>query len=126
MRVGVLGGTGTVGRATVSGLTARGHEAVVLSRRPREAGRHVDVSSGAGLPAAFEGLDTLVDAVNDTRHPRRVLVDGMRRVVDAAGQAGVAQIVSLSVIGAARVARGYYRTKVEQERVVKAGAVPAT
>jgi uncharacterized protein YbjT (DUF2867 family) len=123
-RVGILGGTGTAGRAVARELAARGGTVVVLSRRGE---RPVDVTRPDGLPAALAGLDTVVDALNGpSRNAAPVLVDGLRNVVAAAAQVGVGHLVSLSIVGIERVPVAYYRTKVAQEAVVRGGAVPAT
>lgn len=52
-RVLVLGGTGTIGRATVRSLVARGHEVVCLVRSvPKEADGFLPSSTDAGLAGA--------------------------------------------------------------------------
>jgi uncharacterized protein YbjT (DUF2867 family) len=127
--IGVLGGTGVAGSAVAEELRRRGHEVRVLGRRVDGPGR-VDVESGAGLPDAVAGLDVLVDALNG-RSPRprdasAVLVAGLGRALAAAREAGVGHVVSLAIVGAERVPLGYYRVKVEQERVVRACGIPST
>jgi uncharacterized protein YbjT (DUF2867 family) len=113
--VGVLGATGTAGSATMSELRARGHDVAGL-RRP-----DVDVVTGQGLDTAFAGLDAVVDCLNaPPKGARAVLVDGVRRALAAAADAGVAHAVSLSIVGCDRVPLGYYRVKVEQEAAVRA------
>ena len=64
-RILVLGGTGTIGRATVHALVARGHEVVCLARRTsgRSAGPHL---SGAQLRAC------------DVTDPASLARDGIR------------------------------------------------
>lgn len=132
MRVGVMGATGTAGTAVARELADRGARVVALGRRPAgvaSAHRHLDVVSGDGLPAAFAGLDAVVDCLNGGRRPaaaRPVLVDGLRRALAAASAAGVGHAVSLSIVGCERVPTGYYRVKAEQEGVVRAAPLPAT
>ena len=123
MVVGVLGGTGQAGGATVAELRRRGHRAIVLSRRPPDDGEHrpVDVESGVGLAFAMCGLDALVETLSG---PPGVLVWGTERALAAAGAAGVGHVVSLSAAGAGRAPHAYYRAKAEQEAVVRAGGVP--
>jgi uncharacterized protein YbjT (DUF2867 family) len=124
MRIGVLGGTGVAGRAVVRELAARGHTVTPLSRHSAHA---VDVTRREGLAEALAGLDTVVDALNGgVRDPRAVLVDGLSNVTAAAAEAGVGHLVSLSIVGIERVPAGYYRAKLAQESVVRAGRVPAT
>jgi uncharacterized protein YbjT (DUF2867 family) len=118
--IGILGGTGTAGRALASELAGRGHTAVVLARH---GDRPVDVTRPEGLPAALAGLDTIVDTLDG---PPAVLVEGLRNVTAAAAAADVGHLVSLSIVGVDRVPARYYRTKVAQEAVVREGPVPAT
>ena len=124
MVVGVLGGTGQAGGATVAELRRRGHRAIVLSRRPPEEGgehRPADVESGVGLAFAMCGLDAVVETLNG---PPGVLVWGAERALAAARAAGVGHVVSLSAAGAGRTPHAYYRAKAEQEEVVRDAGVP--
>lgn len=123
MVVGVLGGTGNAGREAAAELDRRGHRTVVLSRTASGIGEHrrVDVVSGEGLGESMAGLDALVEVLNGSAS---VLVEGVNRALAAARAAGVAQVVSLSVLGADRVPFGYYRTKVAQQAAVEAGGLP--
>src|SRR5579875_2700218 len=59
MRIAVAGGTGVVGRYAVAAGEAAGHEVAVLSR-----GRGVDARIGAGLEAALDRVDVVIDALN--------------------------------------------------------------
>jgi hypothetical protein len=52
VKIAVAGGSGLVGRHTVEAVRRSGHAAVVLAR---SAG--VDLTSGAGLPAALDGVE---------------------------------------------------------------------
>lgn len=124
MQVGILGGTGRAGRALARELDTRGHAVVVLARR---GARAVDVTRPEGLSAALARLDTVVDTLDGpSRNAAPVLVEGLRNVTVAAAAAGVGHLVSLSIVGIDRVPTGYYRTKLAQEAVVRAGTVPAT
>lgn len=123
MVVGVLGGTGQAGAATVAELRRRGHRAIVLSRRPPDQGEHrrVDVASGIGLAFSMGGLDALVETLNGAPG---VLIGGTERALAAARTAGVAHVVSLSAAGAGRAPHAYYRAKAEQEAVVRSAGLP--
>jgi nucleoside-diphosphate-sugar epimerase len=57
----VTGGTGTLGRPTVARLRARGDDVRVLSRRPGHGHLVGDLRTGAGLAAALDGADTVID-----------------------------------------------------------------
>jgi uncharacterized protein YbjT (DUF2867 family) len=132
MRVLVAGGTGVLGSAVVDALKDAGHDPVVLSRRAATAydgteRRAGDLASGAGLAQAVRGIDAVVDAASPRgRHPERVLVEGTRRLLAAAAQAGVGTYAVVSIVGVDRVPFGYYRAKVAQERVLTEGRVPWT
>ena len=128
MVIGVLGGTGQVGRKVLRELERRGHRAIALSRTPpRGTGatehRAVDVTGSAGLDDAMAGLDAVVDVLQGSQ---KVLVGGLARALDAAGPGGARHVVSLSILGADRVPLGYYRTKIAQEEVVRSSGVPWT
>jgi uncharacterized protein YbjT (DUF2867 family) len=124
MRIGVLGGTGNIGRRVVAALARDGHELRALSRSaPQYA---VNLATGAGLPAALEGCEVVVDASNgpSSGKARAVLVEGSRRLLALERRLGVAHHVCVSIVGIEEVPLPYYRVKVEQERIVKAGGVP--
>lgn len=126
MRIGVVGGTGTLGVLASAELARRGHAVCVLSRRPREgateiAHRRVDLSTGDGLADAVSDLEVVVDAANAARPGRgmrAVMVDGTERLLRAEAQASVGLHVLISIVGIESVPMSYYRVKVEQERRV--------
>jgi uncharacterized protein YbjT (DUF2867 family) len=126
MRIAVAGGTGTIGRRIASVLARDGHEVRALSRSAAE--YSVDLTTGAGLEAALEGCDVVVDASNgpSSHKARAVLVVGSRRMLEAERRAGVRHHVCVSIIGIDDVPIAYYRVKVEQERVVEGGGLPWT
>lgn len=124
MLVGVLGGSGALGRQVVSELERRGHAAAVLSRSPGPTPhlhRRVDVTSGEGLDTALAGLEVLVDVLQGSEP---VLVDGLGRALAAAKASGVRSVVSISILGADRVPLGYYQIKTAQEAKVQAAGLP--
>ncbi|MEA2291468.1 MAG: hypothetical protein QOF17_488 [Solirubrobacteraceae bacterium] len=126
MQVAVTGGTGTLGRQVVAVLERRGHAVRALSR---SAPRHrVDLRTGAGLAAALDGVEAVVDAANGRpgRDARDVLLGGTGRLLAAEAAAGVGHHVGVSIVGADRVPFGYYEVKTAQEDLVRSGAVPWT
>ncbi|KAA1424712.1 NAD(P)H-binding protein [Mumia zhuanghuii] len=126
MRIAVAGGTGTLGSAASAALEDRGHEVRALSRH---SDFPVDLSTGEGLAAALEGCDVVVDCSNGSslKQAEAVLVDGSRRLLEAEVAAGVGHHLAISIVGCDKVPGfGYYRAKVAQEAVVKAGSVPWT
>ncbi len=119
----MVGGTGTVGRHVVAELAAPGHEVRALSRHARE--HPVDLTTGAGLAAALDGVDVVVDAsstATSLRHVRAAVVDGTRRLLAAERDARVRHHVLVSVVGCHDVPMAYYAAKVAQEREVADGA----
>jgi uncharacterized protein YbjT (DUF2867 family) len=131
MRILVVGGTGMVGRPTVEELVRRGHEVRVLSRHPgsgRDRVRQVggDITTGAGLAEAMDGVDAVIDVSNvttlDEKVATRFFVPAAERLLAAESAAGVRHHVLLSIVGVDRVPSGYYRAKVAQERAVASGA----
>lgn len=122
-RLVVLGGTGSLGRAVVEKARAAGHDAVAASRTGAV---KVDVTTGAGLDAAFVGAEVVVDSTNASAGADAVLVDGTARVIAAAAKAGVRHFVGISIVGIDDAPYAYYKTKVAQEKVVLASPVPWT
>ena len=87
MKVLVTGGTGFLGRAIVSALTARGHAPVVFARRARSSGLPAtcidgDVRNGEALIEAARGCDAICHTAALVSHPAAGPVDvrrGQRR-----------------------------------------------
>ena len=145
--IGVAGGTGFVGGAIALELYRRGHRVVVLTHRDEPAARgplpddielrHVDVTTGHGLPEGVQGLDGLVVALafrnSPIEAPRRgqtfmhVDAGGTERLVEAARETGVGRLVYLSGAGAARDAkRHWFRAKWRAETAVWESGIPFT
>jgi uncharacterized protein YbjT (DUF2867 family) len=131
MTVAVVGGTGTLGSLVVADLLGRGERVAVLSRR--DAGvpagaehRRVDLISGEGLDLALDGVRAVVDAANSQKGAKETLVEGTRRLAEAGARAGVANHVTVSIVGVDRVPVSYYKVKLAQEEALTAGAVPWT
>jgi len=75
MTIAIAGGTGTLGRRVAAELRSRGQDVRVLSRSSPE--YPVDLTTGAGLAVALDGVDVVVDAANDaSKQAAKVLVDG--------------------------------------------------
>jgi uncharacterized protein YbjT (DUF2867 family) len=126
MRIVIAGGTGTAGRVVVEQASARGHQAVALSRSgPTPA----DLISGRGLAAALAGADAVIDCSNITTMSRtkaeKFFVAGTQNLVGAAAVAGARRYVLLSIVGIDRVPMGYYQAKLAQEAALIATATAA-
>lgn len=120
-----------LGRRVVEELARRGHAVRALSRRAPQHGvtgaehRAVDLTTGAGLRDALAGADALVDAANSKgRGAATALVEGTRRLVEAAASEHVGHIVEISIVGIDEVPLSYYKAKLEQERAIEQGDVP--
>ena len=116
MRMAVVGGTGMVGAMVADEVARAGHEPVVVARSTG-----VDVTTGAGLDAALEGVEVVIDVSNRPTQSRKVAVEffdkATRHLLAAGRAAGVRHHVALSIVGIDRVDSGYYAGKVRQEEL---------
>jgi uncharacterized protein YbjT (DUF2867 family) len=131
MTVAVVGGTGTLGSLVVADLLGRGERVAVLSRNPTgvPAGaehRRVDLTSGEGLDLALDGVRAVVDAANSQKGAKETLVEGTRRLAAAGARAGVANRVTISIVGIDLVPMSYYEAKLAPEEALAASEVPWT
>src|SRR5215217_3669230 len=111
MKIGVTGASGRLGRQLVDVLGEAGHDVVPMSRTSG-----VDVITGAGLDAALEGVDCVIDAATSPSPDEREATEFFRasaaNIQAAAERAGVRRIVVVSIIGADRFSTGYNEAKV--------------
>ena len=130
MRILIVGGTGTAGRVIARRGVEAGHSVRVLSRSPRPAGARDDVEhavgdlrTGQGLGAAMAGIDAVIDASNVAtalyRTASRFFTEATKQLVAAERTAGVGHHLVLSIAGIDGVDSGYYRAKVDHERVAR-------
>jgi uncharacterized protein YbjT (DUF2867 family) len=123
MKIAVIGGTGLIGSQVVKILNANGHEAV-----PHSPATGLDLLSGSGLPETLKAADVVVNLTNSPTFDDASLAffqETMDNLVTAASAAGVGHAVILSIVGAEQVpGLAYYRAKVLQEDILKAGPVP--
>ncbi|GAA0408476.1 LysR family transcriptional regulator [Acrocarpospora corrugata] len=123
MKIAVIGGTGLIGSQVVKNLVAAGHEAV-----PHALSTGVDVITGVGVDDAVAGADVVVNLTNsptfDDASPA-FFQTSMDNLLGASAKAGVGHFVILSIVGVDQVPElVYYRAKVLQEDVLRAGGVP--
>jgi uncharacterized protein YbjT (DUF2867 family) len=126
MRVAVIGGTGLVGRHTVDALRAGGHDPVAVSRRSG-----VDITTGKGLDAALDGVETVVDVTNtnltDRAEAEQFFAAGTENLLAAEQRAGVGHHVLLSIVRVDDVeGNAHYAGKRVQQAMVSDGATPWT
>jgi len=132
--ISILGGTGMAGSALAREAASRGHTVTVASRH---AGDHddarldgatrvsVDITTGQGVADAVAGADVVVYAVNATSAPHQAKCAGLTTTLDAVRRAqspaspGGPLVVLPSIIGCEALPGGYYKAKVEQERILR-------
>jgi uncharacterized protein YbjT (DUF2867 family) len=126
MKIVVIGGSGLIGSKLVKKLREDGHDALAASP---DSG--VDSVTGEGLAEALAGAQVVVDVSNAPAWEDAAVLEffqtSSRNLLAAEKPAGVRHHVALSVVGTDRLPdSGYFRAKVAQEEVVKAGTVPYT
>ncbi len=138
-RVLVTGAAGMLGRRLMSQVQAAGYVTRGSGRRARPEGLPADVEwaqadlgTGSSVPRdgvaeALAGVDAIIHAASNARqNPQAVDVEGTRRMLEAAKQAGVSQVVYISIVGIDRIPTDYYRAKLAAEEEVMQGGVPWT
>jgi uncharacterized protein YbjT (DUF2867 family) len=126
MKIVVIGGTGLIGSKLVEKLRNDGHQP--LAAAPNTG---VNTLTGEGLAEALEGAQVVVDVANAPAWGDAEVLDffetSSRNVLAAEAAAGVGHHVALSVVGTERLLEsGYFRAKLAQEKLVKAGPIPYT
>jgi uncharacterized protein YbjT (DUF2867 family) len=126
MKIVVIGDTGLIGSKVVVNLRQLGHEVVAASPSTG-----VNTLTGEGLSAALTGANVVVDLANSPSFadkPVLAFFETAGRTLRAAEKtAGVQHHIALSVVGTERLlASGYFRAKMAQETLIKAGGIPYT
>jgi uncharacterized protein YbjT (DUF2867 family) len=122
MTILVTGGTGNLGQPTVELLRNAGLDVRVLSRNPGM-GRVVgDLSTGAGIREALDGVDTVVHLATT----RWKDVGQTRILLDNARGTGIRHLIFMSIVGIDRIPYAYYRDKAQSERLIAESGVPFT
>ncbi len=134
MKVLVTGGTGVVGRATVTALLERGHTVRLLSRNARrdaaQWGPGVeswtgDVAKDDHLAGVADGCDAVLHVVGVVHATdggptlREINVEGTHRILREAISSGGPKFVFVSSLGADRGESEYHRSKREAEALVR-------
>jgi uncharacterized protein YbjT (DUF2867 family) len=126
MKIVVIGGTGLIGTKLVKLLREKGHEALAAS--PSSG---VNTITGEGLAQALAGAQVVVDVSNSPSWEDKAVLEffgtSTRNLLAAEAAAGVGHHVALSVVGTERLLQsGFFRAKIEQERLIKASKIPYT
>ncbi len=123
MKIAVIGGTGLIGSQVVDVLKKSGHEAMSYSRSTG-----LDLLDEASLSDALTGAQVVANLTDSPTSDEASLTffkTTMDNLLAAAASAGVSHAVLLSIVGADLVpGLVYYRAKVLQEDILKAGSVP--
>jgi uncharacterized protein YbjT (DUF2867 family) len=122
-RIAVAGATGRLGRHIVDVLGERGYDVVRISRTDG-----VDVATGEGLAAALAGVDTVIDAAaypsNEQEPATEFFVASARNLQELGAEAGVRQLVVVSIIGIDHFTAGFLAAKKVHEQQVVNGPLP--
>lgn len=126
MKIVVIGGSGLIGSKVVKSLRQNGHEAQAASPSTG-----VNAVTGEGLREAMAGAEVVVDVANAPVWEDQAVLEFFetsgRNLLSAEAAAGVRHHVALSVVGTERLlASGYFRAKLAQEELIKAGSIPYT
>ena len=123
MKIAVAGATGRLGRHVSEVLAERGHEVVAMSRATG-----VDIITGAGLDAALNGVEVIVDAAtgpSPDQHPAtEFFVAAAHNLQEAGVCAGVRRAVVVSIINIDKLAGGYGLAKIAHEDAWRSGPIP--
>jgi uncharacterized protein YbjT (DUF2867 family) len=126
MKIVVIGGSGLIGKQLVKKLRDRGHEVIAASPSTG-----VNAVTGEGLAKALAGASVVVDVANAPSWEDSAVLSffeaSSRNLLAAEAAAGIGHHVVLSVVGTDRLlASGYFRAKLAQENLIKAGKIPYT
>ena len=126
MNIVVIGGTGLIGSKLVSKLGERGHRAIAASPNTG-----VNTLTRAGLAEVLDGADVVVDVSNSPSFEDTAAMDffttSTGNLLAAEDAFGVRHHVALSVVGTERLQdSGYFRAKLEQERLIRESGIPYT
>jgi uncharacterized protein YbjT (DUF2867 family) len=142
MQILVTGGTGHLGRDIVRLLKDQGHHVRVLARTPGQDPAvewiQGDLATGQGITEAVSGTEVILHAatfspaatrgtirpVDLVRSPPEVDIGGTRQLLGAAGQAGVAHFLYVSIVGVKHARVPYSRLKAAAEDLVRQSGVP--
>jgi uncharacterized protein YbjT (DUF2867 family) len=133
VKILVTGGTGVIGRATITELLRRGHAVRLLSRGAEEdagswnggvepfAG---DVADATGIIGAADGCDAAVHIVGIVEESppdvtfQRINIDGTANILREAERAGASRFIFISSLGTERGSSDYQQSKLAAEQMV--------
>jgi uncharacterized protein YbjT (DUF2867 family) len=126
MNIVIIGGTGLIGKQLATLLAQAGH-----SVKPASPSSGVDAVTGQGLDEALAGAQVVVDVTNSPSFEDEAVMHFFRsstaHLLETSARAGVRHYVALSVVGSERLPdSGYFRAKMVQEGLIRAGSIPFT
>lgn len=126
MHIVILGGSGLIGKQVAAQLQQAGHRVT-----PASPSTGVNAVTGEGLNQVLGDVDVVVDVTNSPSFEDEAVMHFFRastqNLLAACARAGVRHLVALLVVGSERVPEsGYFRAKIVQEDLIKAGPVPYT
>src|SRR4030081_54892 len=134
MKIVVIGGSGLIGSKLVNKLREHGHEAI-----PASPNSGVNTLTGEGLAEVPKGASVVVDVSNSPSFEEAAAMNffttATRNLLQYEKAADVRHHVALSVVGTDRIAerrptdaektiRGYFRTKLAQEKLIAESSIP--
>jgi uncharacterized protein YbjT (DUF2867 family) len=129
----LTGATGTLGTALRPRLVDAGHEVVAASRDSPTGDTTVDewveldLVTGEGIETAVADADVVVHAATAPQGDTEAVdVAGTKRLLDAAAETGVSNVVYPSIVGIDEIPFSYYEHKLAAEEAIEASPVPAT
>ena len=127
----ITGGAGGLGRQITSRLVSAGYTVSVMSRSQTPTfnpgaveWKQADLASGEGLAQAVKGAGIIVHSASHPLHSQQVDVEGTRRLLELAAQAGAAHILFVSIVGIERIPFPYYKAKLAAEKLVENSGLP--
>jgi uncharacterized protein YbjT (DUF2867 family) len=125
----VTGGSGDLGSKLVERFVGAGDTVRVLSRRPRPAEATTewaqgDMETGEGLAEAVANVDLVMHAATGGGTRAKADVPGTRKLLAACKAAGTPHFFYISIVGIEQIPLGYYKAKLECERLIEESGVP--
>jgi uncharacterized protein YbjT (DUF2867 family) len=129
----VTGATGTLGTALRPRLVAAGHTIRAASRDPPEETDNdiewveLDLTNSRGINTSLDDVDIVIHAATAPQGDTEAIdVQGTKRLLEAAEEAGVKHFLYPSIVGINEIPFSYYEHKSVAEKAVEASDVPAT
>jgi uncharacterized protein YbjT (DUF2867 family) len=118
VKVAVIGGTGLLGRRVVRELAKDGIDHTIAGRSAEGPNAvTIDITTGQGLAEAIAGCDTVMLLASNPARPRKVDIEGTRRLLPLIEDR---HLVYISIVGVDRHSFRYYRAKYEVEQMIAA------